>query len=514
MPLLSCRHKGGLGYLFWSVVETMAPQVLLRLAGCHAAEQEQTDEVGDGHEGVHAVGYVPDDVEVDDATEEQGHNEEDAVEAVDAASLDVVHRTLAVVAPAEDGAEGEGEDADGEQRRADVGNLAEGHLRQGGAVGIADVGVGEDAADEHQAGEGADDDGVPEGAGAADQRLAHGVARLGCCRHDGCAAHAALVAEQSAGNAVAGGHHHRAAHEAAACCRRVEGRVDDELHGRPDEGGVHDEDDDAPYDIEHGHEGHEHRAHLGDGLHTAQDDDSGEHTDADADEPRRHTKRLVGQQGDAVCLHRAPDAKRGEGSEDGKQDGQPLHVEATLEGVHRAAIHATVAALYTVFHGQQTLGILRRHAEDAGQPAPQHGARAAQRHGRGHAHDVSRADGGSQRRGQSAKLTDVARGLLVFLHRQTDARQQLSLRHPQAEGQKEVGAQEQHYHWPAPQPRAERREEIIDWFHCVCDPVIVCACKGTNNFEQISYVFALFCTKVATICSQSAPVSSLPVGLM
>ena len=89
-----------------------------------------------------------------------------------------------------------------------------------------------------------------------------------------------------------------------------------------------------------------------------------------------------------VGLHGAADAKRRQGSEDGKEDGEPLHIQSALKGVHRTTIGMAVAALHTIFHSQQSLGIFRGHAEDACEPAPQHGTRTTQCHSRGHAHDM------------------------------------------------------------------------------------------------------------------------------
>ena len=129
-----------------------------------AAEEEEGEEVGDSHEGVHAVGEVPDDGEVHDAADEEGGDVKQTVDEDPAATAQVLHGPFAVVAPAEDGGEGEGEQTEGEQRCADDGYLREGGLGERGAVVEGDVGVGQDAADDDEAGEGADDDGVPEGA--------------------------------------------------------------------------------------------------------------------------------------------------------------------------------------------------------------------------------------------------------------------------------------------------------------------------------------------------------------
>ena len=157
--------------------------------------------------------------------------------------------------------------------------------------------------------------------------------------------------------------------------------------------------------------------------------------------------------------------KGGQGGEDGKENGEPLHVEASLKGIHRTTIGMAVAALHTIFHSQQSLGIFRGHAKDACKPAPQHGSRTSQCHGRGHAHNIACADGGRQGCGQGSKLTHIAVGTSVFLHRQANAREQLALGDAQTKGKEDVGSQKENHHGPAPQERAEQREEVIDWFH-------------------------------------------------
>lgn len=61
-------------------VETVAPEVLTRLVDEDAAEEEERQQVGDGHQRVHAVGQVPDDGEVHDAAHEEGGDVEQAVD--------------------------------------------------------------------------------------------------------------------------------------------------------------------------------------------------------------------------------------------------------------------------------------------------------------------------------------------------------------------------------------------------------------------------------------------------
>ena len=77
----------------------IGPQVFLRLTGCHTTQQQECNKVRNSHQCIHAVGNVPDDVEIDNTAKEQGDDIEDAIETVDAVSLNVVDGTLAIVAP-------------------------------------------------------------------------------------------------------------------------------------------------------------------------------------------------------------------------------------------------------------------------------------------------------------------------------------------------------------------------------------------------------------------------------
>ena len=104
-----------------------------------------------------------------------------------------------------------------------------------------------------------------------------------------------------------------------------------------------------------------------------------------------------------------------------------FHAKPALQRIHGAAQHAPVLCFHAVFHGNQRLGILGGDAQHAGQPAPQHGARPAQRHRCAHAHNIARADGGRQRRGKRAELADIAVRPFVLRHGKADAQKRFAL---------------------------------------------------------------------------------------
>ena len=135
--------------IFHVLIKSASPKVFVGLTSSNTTQQEQSNEVGNGHECIHRVGNVPDNIKADDATKEKCHDIEDAVEAVDALMLDVVDSTLAIIAPAKNSAEGKGQDAESEQRRSYIRNLGESHFCQGCSVSITDIGISQDAADKY-----------------------------------------------------------------------------------------------------------------------------------------------------------------------------------------------------------------------------------------------------------------------------------------------------------------------------------------------------------------------------
>ena len=71
--------------------------------------------------------------------------------------------------------------------------------------------------------------------------------------------------------------------------------------------------------------------------------------------------------------------------------------------MHGAAHHVALAVLHAVLHSSVDLGVLRCHAQNAGKPHPQHRARAAGEHRRGHADDGARSQRGGKRGGHGAE---------------------------------------------------------------------------------------------------------------
>ena len=119
---------------FHLLVEALLPKILTRFIHQHAAEAQQAEQVGNGHPCIHAIGEIPHEPEVDATTNEDADDVNDAVVLGPALSFQVFNGPFAIDFPSENRGECEGEQAEGEQRRTDVGNLAERHFGKRGTV--------------------------------------------------------------------------------------------------------------------------------------------------------------------------------------------------------------------------------------------------------------------------------------------------------------------------------------------------------------------------------------------
>ena len=168
--------------------------------------------------------------------------------------------------------------------------------------------------------------------------------------------------------------------------------------------------------------------------------------------------------GDGVALHGAARAEGGQHREGGEDHRQPFPAKAPFDGIHGTAYDGAGLAPGTVLHRQQGLTVFGGDAEHAGEPAPEHRARAAQGDGGGHADDVAGADGGSQRGGQRAELADLALAALIRRKAQPDGLGNVALHQPQPDGQEQMGAEQHDQHRYTPDKiaaRAHKRGEAL-----------------------------------------------------
>ena len=174
--------------------------------------------------------------------------------------------------------------------------------------------------------------------------------------------------------------------------------------------GIANDHDQAGQDVDDCHDGHQLLGDSAQALDAAEQNHGGQDDQDDAqDDVDQGLLVKVGVEGgdhgvdgrgDVAHLHGVADAEGCQGRKDTEDSTQPLPVlaEAVLDVIHGAADPVAVLVAFTEPDGQQDLGVLGRHADQGGDPQPEHGTRAAQRDGGGDTGDVTGTDGTSQRR--------------------------------------------------------------------------------------------------------------------
>ena len=309
------------------------------------------------------------------------------------------------VLPAQDGGKGEQGHGDADKHRAaPAQHRLKGQNGQPGAVeGRARAGVrgAQDAGGaDAEAGDGADHHGVEKGAGHADVALLHRVVGGGGGRNDGGGAHARLIGKAPPGDAEVdapepGGGPGREGHG-------------EEINHRPGQGGaVAPDHRETGGQIEKRHGGNQNGGDSGDAADAAQHGKKSQHRHHSAGQQGRDVENAVQGLGDGVGLGHVADAERGqncgEGEEKSQQTAQPPGGDGLAHGVHGAAGPLAPGIDLPVFDRQHALGEFGTQAEGGGEFHPHQGTGAAGGESSGHTHDVSCADGGSQRRHQGGK---------------------------------------------------------------------------------------------------------------
>ena len=445
-----------------------------------AAQEKHRDQVRNRHQRVQNVRDRPHKVERQNGAEHNDREEQQLVRQDCLSAEQILRRPLAVVRPAEDGRVSERDNAEHQNGRADVRNLRERdsrHLTAVRDIRHIDRRILHDGRNQHQTGHEAHNDRRPERAGRGNERLTHRIAGLSRRRDERRGAHTGFIREQAACHAVLERKADTAADQTARDSARLERKGEDRLERRENVVVVDAENDDAAEHVEQRHDRHELFAHGRDGFDAAEDDDGGNDAEHDADDNARNADGQVGfhDLSNRVDLRAAADA---EGRQHGKQREQNRHrlaellpFQAALKRIHRAAHHAAVRRVHAVLDRDQALRVLGRDAEHAGQPAPQHRARAAEIDGRAHADDVARADGGRERGRQRLKLADVARGVRVLRHRQPDAGERLFLDKSGAQRHENMRAAQQNEHRCAPYPVFERGDKARESLHVFLSPL-------------------------------------------
>ena len=372
---------------------------------------------------------------------------------------EVRDRRLAVERPAEERREGEGQDPGRHDHVAPhPGQARLERLRGEGGPGEAVRPLAGD--EDHEPGRGADEDRVHEHLEDAVEPLADRVVGAGGGVDHRRGAEAGLVAEEPPRDAVAEGLHDARPGEAAHRGVAGEGGAKHHLDDRGELLGVGDEDDGRAQQVGQAHEGDEELGDVRDARDAAEDHDGGEDDDRDPAHVGGDAEGGLDRLGDAVGLDHVADAEGGEGGEEGEHGAEPGRPEAVLEDVHRPAAPRPLVVLLAVGDGEDDLGELRAHAEEAGDDQPEEGPRAADRDGGRDAGDVPDADGRGE--GGRHRLEGRHRARRVGLRE--DLAQDLPERLPEppelhAAGEDrevEAGAHEEGHRHRPPHPAVER----------------------------------------------------------
>src|SRR5699024_5653782 len=140
-------------------------------------------------------------------------------------------------------------------------------------------------------------------------------------------------------NGIAGG--------AAGHGLRGKGTLEDHGKGVGHVGDAEDNNGDAGQDVETGHKGHHIAGHLADPLDAADNHDGHDDGQHDAhqqvgDLHVQGAQKAVDSAGDLRGLGDVADAETGDAAQNGKDGGQPLHMQALLNVVHGAAVVGAV----------------------------------------------------------------------------------------------------------------------------------------------------------------------------
>ncbi len=331
------------------------------------------------------------------------------------------------------------------------------------ALAGGDVRMREGRRRERETGEGADDDGVPEGSRGGDECLLHGVGRAHGGGDDRGGAHAGFVGEETAPHAGLHGEHEGGADEAARRGVLGEGAAEDEFRCGDDVFPVAGEQNDAGDGVDDGHGGHAGGADASDAAQPAKQHEGNEQEEDASRHPRGDAEGgFLQHAGDGVALRDVADAEGGDGGENGEENGEPAAVQAALQGVHGPADDGAALVLHAIADGEQAFRIAGGHAKQAGEHAPEDGARSAGGDGDGDANDVAGADVGGQRDHERGEVGDVPLLLLASLHVVAHGAEEVPLGTTQQDGEINVRAQQAEEEDVPPQEPARPVEKIVD----------------------------------------------------
>ncbi|KWV88353.1 hypothetical protein PFLmoz3_01248 [Pseudomonas fluorescens] len=236
------------------------------------------------------------------------------------------------------------------------------------------------------------------------------------CRHVRRTAQACFVGEHAALYT----HDDRAAHQATEGLVEAERALDDgREHGRYVVELQHDHVQ-GHGDVDQGLDRHQQVGDRGDTLDPADENQAQQHRQREAGVGGVEAEGVVQRVGDSVCLQAVEGKAEGHQQQERHDHPQPALVQAVLDVIRRAATVGAFSVGALVQLAEGALDKARRHAHQRGDPHPEHGTRATQRHGNADTGDVTGTHAAGQAEHQRLERAELAGAALeaVFKHRE------------------------------------------------------------------------------------------------
>jgi hypothetical protein len=170
--------------------------------------------------------------------------------------------------------------------------------------------------------------------------------------------------------------------------------------------------------------------------------------------------------GHRIGLHHVSNTEGGDARKEGEQKPERPGSEAPGEIVHGPPAHRPEAVLFAVLHGQDRLGKLGGHADQARYPHPEKGARSSGGQGGRDARDVPRPHRCGQGGHQGLEMGDVAllgvRFLSLDQGEVEGMKEGAKLETPEPKGEVDACPQQKNEHRRAPEDLVDPVEQGED----------------------------------------------------
>ena len=235
------------------------------------SQQEQCDQVGDGHEAVGGIGDAPDQTQIQSGAHDCHQRIDSDVRLNDLVSKEELHAAGTVKTPTENGGECEAAHCnggeDGDPVAVDSSEACDGQF----GTGSLTVRNGNAAEKDDQSSHGADDDGVHKDFEDAKHTLLNGLIGVSAGVGDGTGTKTCLIGENAAGNALFHTQEEVTYHTAGDGCG-IEGTVEDAGEDGGDLTDIQHDQTNAQQNIDHSHKGNQSLGDLTQALDAAQQD--------------------------------------------------------------------------------------------------------------------------------------------------------------------------------------------------------------------------------------------------